>query len=337
MTPRLSDAPASHLVTVVVPHYGDPSDTLALLRQLRVQCDVPGLRIVVSDDASPVPFALTPDTSEGPGGHGGRADAPAPSAAAHPVEVVHRERNGGFGANVNTAMAQVRTPLALVLNSDLSLGETFVADLLEAARAWQPCVVAPRVLSEDGSDQHAGRHFPTIGHQTAEWLSPLARWRHTRVLHEAVGHDTRVRPGVMTSVDWVMGAAMLLPVAEVRAVGGFDEGYFMNAEEVDLQRKLRERGIPSLVAGMVTVTHEGGGSSDSVRRRTWLVTARARYAQRWGHPRALAVALTAATGVNSAVNAVRAAAGRDVHPVSVAREELALIHPSLRARLEDDS
>ena len=311
------DAPASELVTVVVPHYGAPAPTRQLLAQLTAQRDVPGLRIVVSDDASPVPFELPRDAAD--------------RDMADRVELVRRERNGGFGANVNTALTRVTTPWALVLNSDLDVRERFVADLLEAARPWWPCVVAPRVLSPDGTDQYAGRHFPTVAHQAVEWLSPLARWRRTHLLHEAVGHDIRATGPGTTSVDWVTGAAMLLPVAEVRAVGGFDEGYFMNAEEVDLQRRLRERGIPSLVAGHVTVTHAGGGSSDARRRRTWLVDARARYARRWGHPRALAVALTAATGVNLAVNTVRAAAGRDVHPVRVAREELALIHPRLRA------
>ncbi|MDO4919664.1 glycosyltransferase family 2 protein [Kocuria sp.] len=342
ITPH-QDAPASELVTVVVPHYGAPGPTLALLAQLRAQRDVPGLRIVVSDDASPEPLVLPPEAATGPGAPERAAparspQAPAPSTPpaavaqdrARPVTLLRRSRNGGFGANVNTALERVSTPYALVLNSDLEVGERFVADLLEAARPWQPCVVAPRVRSADGSEQHAGRHFPTVGHQTVEWLSPLARWRHTRVLHEAVGHDTRAAGPGTTSVDWVTGAALLLPVAEVRAVGGFDESYFMNAEEVDLQRRLRERGVPSLVAGDVTVTHAGGGSSDARRRRAWLVAARSRYARRWGRPRTLTAALTAATGVNLAVNTVRAAAGRDVHPLRVAREELALIHPGLR-------
>ena len=331
MTTPHQGAPASDLLTVVVPHYGDPAPTLALLRRLREQRDVPGLRVVVSDDASPVPFELPPDAALGPGPVPRAGSRGGGGAVARPVELVRRERNGGFGANVNTALERVGTPYALVLNSDLAVGERFVAELLEAAAPWQPCVVAPRLLSESGADQYAGRHFPTVAHQAVEWLSPLARWRGTRVLHEAVGHDTRAVAGATTSVDWVVGAAMLLPVAEVRAVGGFDEGYFMNAEEVDLQRRLRVRGIPSLVVGSVTATHEGGGSSDARRRRAWLVDARARYARRWGHPRGLAAALTAATGVNLAVNAVRAAAGRDVRPLRVAREELALVHPGLRA------
>lgn len=309
------------LVTAVIPHYGAATPTLRLLQQLSRQTDAHGLHVVVSDDASPEPFVL-PGLDEN--GHW-------EDSALH-VTVVHRAANGGFGANVNSGLAEVTTPLALVLNSDLEIESTFVSDLIRAALPWQPAVVAPRVVNHDGSEQWTGRHFHTVAHQAVEWLSPLARWRHTRLLHEAVGHDTRAAGATTVTVDWVMGAAMLLPVEQVRQVGGFAEDYFMNAEEVDLQLRLRALGVASVVTGAVTATHEGGGSSDPVRRRTWLVDARVNYAEKWGRPRTLKAALTAATAVNLAVNSVRAVAGRDIRPVRTAREELALIHPRLRGR-----
>lgn len=312
--------PVSSLVTVVIPHYGDAAPTLRLVRQLAEQKDAAGLRVIVSDDASAEAFVIPdPDESGSPYGTDLR------------VTVVRRETNGGFGANVNTGLESVDTPYALVLNSDLEIEPHFVADLAREAMPWQPAVVAPGVINHDGSEQWVGRHFPTVAHQTVEWLSPLARWRHTRALHEAVGHDTRATGSRTVSVDWVMGAAMWLPVAEVRRIGGFAEDYFMNAEEVDLQLRLRELGVASVVVGTVTVTHEGGGSSDPLRRRTWLVDARYNFARKWGRPRTLKAALTAATGVNLAVNSVRAAAGRDIRPLRTAQQELALIHPRWRA------
>lgn len=321
-----SGASVPELVTVVIPHYGEASPTLRLIHQLSRQNDASGLHVVISDDASPEPFTV-PELGES----GQLKDSDLR------VTVVHRSSNGGFGANVNSGLAKVDTPFALVLNSDLEIAPDFVAELTRAALPWQPAVLAPRVINQDGSEQWTGRHFPTVGHQTVEWLSPLARWRHTRLLHEAVGHDTRATGTKSVSVDWVMGAAMLLPMEPVRQIGGFAEDYFMNAEEVDLQLRLRALGVASVVVGSVTAIHEGGGSSDPVRRRTWLVDARTNYAKKWGKPRVLKAALTAATGVNLAVNSVRAAAGRDIRPVMTAREELALIHPRLRGRNDSRS
>ncbi|MDT0193779.1 glycosyltransferase family 2 protein [Arthrobacter sp. AB6] len=285
-------------VTVVVPHYGDPRPAFALIKALQVQEGTGALQLVVVDDCSPVPF---PDTAG--------------------VAVVRRPVNGGFGSAVNSGAALAEHPLLLILNSDLEISPTFVADLLRAAAPWQPAVVSPQVLGHNGVPQWVGRHFPAVRHQVTEWLTPLARWRHLTLLHEMVGHDTRCVDGAVVPVDWVMGAAMLVPTGEFRAVGGFDEKFFMNSEEVDLQRRLRDRGVPSVFIGTVAVTHEGGGSSDSTRRRQWLVDSRKLYAEKWGNPRILRIALGLASAINFWVNLVRQAAGRDLHAVEIFRRE----------------
>lgn len=295
----------------VIPVHGPIEPVLALLEDLlgpgTADADRPA-RVVVVDDASPVPL----DASRLPVG----------------AELVRREVNGGFGAAVNTGLGSLGTPLALVLNSDLRLPPGFARDLLAHAAPWEPAVVGCRSTDAAGRSGHAARRFPTIGHQVVEWLVPLASQRHRDALHRAVGHDLEAERGRgMIPVDWVSGAVLLLPVAEVVAAGGFDEGYFMYVEEVDLMRRLRDRGIPTLLDADLAVVHAGGGSAGSeARRRRWLVGARLRYARRHGRPRTLRAALTAASGANLVWNAGRRLAGRDVAPLGVLREELALIH-----------
>jgi N-acetylglucosaminyl-diphospho-decaprenol L-rhamnosyltransferase len=308
----MSKAPITP-VTVIVPHYGDPRPALALIKSLAGQINAGIMQLVVVDDCSPVPF---PD-----------ADG---------VTIVRRPENGGFGSAVNSGAALAEHPLLLILNSDLEIGPAFVSDFLRAAAPWQPAVASPQVLGQNRAPQWVGRHFPAVRHQVTEWLTPLARWRHLPFLHEMVGHDTRCRDGAVVPVDWVMGAAMLVPTSEFRAVGGFDEGFFMNSEEVDLQRRLRGRGVPSVFLGTVSVTHEGGGSSDSTRRRQWLVDSRLRYAEKWGSPRTLQASLAAATVVNLAVNAVRRLAGTPVRPLEVARTEWELLRGSRPERPKMD-
>ncbi|MCV7526745.1 glycosyltransferase family 2 protein [Micrococcus luteus] len=300
--------PSAAPVTVVIPHYGDPAPTRALVEALLAAPGRSVAAVVVSDDASPEPYPM-----------------PAPDGDAR-LTVVRRSANGGFGANVNTGLAAVATDLALVLNSDAEITGEQIDALVAAAAPYQPAVVSPQVVNEDGTPQWSGRHFPTVMHQTVEWLTPLARFRHLPALHEAVGHDVAAAHAETPApVDWVMGAVMLLPMAQVRAVGGFDEAYFMNSEEVDLQRRLRDAGVPSIVAPSVRVVHASGGSSDPLRRRAWLVDSRFRYARKFGRPRVLKGALTAATGVNWAVNRVRQARGTDVDAAAVFRAERDLI------------
>lgn len=295
-------------VSVVIPHYGDPAPTKALVEALKCQQKTSGeqsgavSQVIVVDDCSPEAFP-----------------------ALDGITLVRRDVNGGFGSAVNSGMAVAKYGLALVLNSDLEISPTFVDDLLTAAQPWQPAVVSPQVLGHDGTGQWVGRHFPTTRHQVVEWLSPLARFRHKKAMHEAVGHDTRCVTGAVVPVDWVVGAAMLIPIEQFRAVGGFDEGFFMNSEEVDLQRRLRENGVPSVFLGTVAVTHEGGGSSDPERRRHWLVDSRLRYARKWGSHRTLRLALGTASIANLFVNAGRQAAGRQVDAFGTFKQELSYL------------
>lgn len=292
-------------VSVVIPHYGDVEPTIALIEALKRQKDVSGRKlhaiseIIIADDCSPIEF---------------------PQLVG--VTVIRRDVNGGFGSAVNSGMAVVDCDLAIVLNSDLEIGDSFVAELLAAAEPWHPAVMSPQVLDYAGAPQWVGRHFPRVRHQVIEWLSPLARFRHLPLLHENVGHDTRCRDGHIVPVDWVVGAAMLIPIAQFRAVGGFDESFFMNSEEVDLQRRLREIGVPSVFLGTVAVRHEGGGSSDSERRRHWLVASRLIYARKWGGARTLQLALGLASVANLLVNIGRQIARRNVDAFDTFRQEL---------------
>ena len=52
-------------------------------------------------------------------------------------------------------------------------------------------VLAPRMVDEHGVEAWVGRDFPRVRHQTAAWLTPLARFRDTTTWHRAVGHDVR--------------------------------------------------------------------------------------------------------------------------------------------------
>lgn len=302
-------------LAVLIPVHGSLDPVLPLLQDLlgeQVPADERPARCLIVDDASTPPC----DDADLPDG----------------VRLVRRETNGGFGAAVNTGLdalaADGDLDEVLVLNSDLRLPEGFVRDLDRHAAPWMPAVVGVRAKDAEGRSAYAARTFPTIGHQVVEWLVPLASLRHRDVLHRAVGHDVRAERGTgMIPVDWVSGAALLLPLAEVRRVGGFDEGYFMYTEEVDLQLRLRREGIPSLLDADLTVLHEGGGSSGGeARRRRWLVGARMRYARKHGNVHLLRAGMTVATGANLAWNTGRRLAGRDVHPLVVAREELSLIH-----------
>ena len=64
-------------------------------------------------------------------------------------------------------------------------------------------------------------------------------------------------------VDAVSGALMLLPRSLFERIGGFDEGYRLHAEDLDLCRRARQAGALVAVANDVQVVHLRGVSSRS--------------------------------------------------------------------------
>ncbi|MDO5750271.1 MAG: glycosyltransferase family 2 protein [Rothia sp. (in: high G+C Gram-positive bacteria)] len=297
-------------VSAVIPFYGEPEPVLELIQNLKTQqgIDPAQLEIIVSDDVSPVPF---PET-EG-------------------VKVVRRAQNGGFGSAVNSGVAAATGTWLFILNSDLELYPRFIADMLAAVEPLGDAMASPQIIGHDGAHQWVARKFPTAFHAAWEWATPLARFKPTAWWHKYVGHDVPACTATATTTtDWLMGACMVLPREVYNRVGGMDQRFYMNSEEVDLQYRLVQAGVPRYIVPEVVITHEGGGSSPSARRRQWLTTARFIYADKWGFEDRLERALKATTYLNFAVNSVRALRNPDVQARVALREELGYIAAAKR-------
>lgn len=297
-------------VSAIIPFFGDPADVTQLLTALENQTHS-AHQVIIADDASPIPFP-----------------------ARDGITVLRQERNRGFGSTVNLGSKAATGELLLVLNSDLTIGDTFVEELLAHATEWQPSVISPQVR-EKGGVATTARRWPSIPSNFFSWLTPLARWRDTNAWRGLAGHyePSSLRPGGQ-QVDWVVGACMLIPRTAFEQVGGFDERFHMNSEEVDLQWRLTHAGVPSVVLPRVTVEHVGGGSSDPARRRQWLVNGLFLYFAKWGGARRLRLSLTLATLINLVWNSIRRLLGTEVNPIATFTGELSLIHRGYRGRLE---
>lgn len=295
-------------LSVVVPFYGNPTDTFKLLDQLHHQQSSVDVQVIIADDASPTPFPA----NEG-------------------ITVVRRERNGGFGANVNTGVAAATGEWVLVLNSDLTLPPNFLVDMLSAAeeetrKTKQSVMLSPQITGHDGESQWVGRAFPKTRHHAWEWFTPAARLRPTRFWHAMVGHDLACTTGKRAEPDWLMGACMMLRREDFNAVGGMDERFFMNSEETDLQRRLAAHGIKRVFRGDIVVEHLGGGSSGvSTQRRQWVLDSRFIYNAKWNEGKHLAAALRVVSIANFLFNSLRAIRNRAVTPYATLREELTYI------------
>ena len=248
------------------------------------------------------------------------------------VRLLAERQNHGYARGNNLGITASRGRLVLLLNCDTEMRPGSLAALIAYLDA-HPAVglVGPRLLNTDGSPQSSRRRFPTLATGLVEStpLQPFAAWlpalRRYYVLDRS--DDTE------QEVDWVTGACMLVRREALTAVGGFDPGYFMYSEELDLCRRIRQAGWRVAYLPTAVVVHHGGQSSDQniPERHIRFQRAKLRYFRRW-HGRVPAAGLRLWIGLlylwQGALEAGKWLLG---HKRPLRRERLALIARVLRS------
>jgi len=172
------------------------------------------------------------------------------------VKVLENAHNRGFGAANNVALAQAQGRYLLLLNSDAFPKPGAIRTLLaEIERQPKTGVLGPRLLNQDGTLQLSCFRFPSPGRAWLEnlWLAaafPQSRWGDYRTWP----HD---QP---RTVEWVVGACLLVRREVYEQVGGFDERFFMYAEESDWQLRIRQAGWDIAFTPAAQVVHLAGAS-----------------------------------------------------------------------------
>jgi N-acetylglucosaminyl-diphospho-decaprenol L-rhamnosyltransferase len=161
--------------------------------------------------------------------------------------------NPGFGVACNQGANDSHAPWLAFVNPDLQVQTDTLATLRERAQALQvPALLGADLYGEDGiHDGAARRRDPDFA---AMLRHPAAASR----LEVAADPAQPLQP-----VDAVSGALMLMPRSLFQALGGFDEGYRLHAEDLDLCRRARQAGAVVAVDNTVSVLHVRGVSSRS--------------------------------------------------------------------------
>ena len=177
------------------------------------------------------------------------------------ARVIANPHNLGFAAANNQGLAIARGRAYLLLNSDAA-PEPAAIPALWAALADRPRagVVGPRLLNADGTTQSSRRRFPTPAMLLVE-STPVGRLRPARRLVRAF-HMDDVPDAAPQAVDWLMGACLLVRREAVAAAGPLDDRFFMYAEEVEWQWRIRRAGWEVWYWPAARVLHDGGRSSE---------------------------------------------------------------------------
>lgn len=183
-----------------------------------------------------------------------------PTSQFFSVAVLHLPHNPGYGSAANAGVKELPADLSLIAiaNADTIVAPDALRRLVDAQREFpRTGVLGPAVLTPNGAVYPSARAIPGfqigIGHALFGSIWPSNPW--TR---RYLGH---YRTTETRSVGWLSGSFILVNPEAFASIGGFDEGYFMFFEDVDLCFRLKRRGWRSVYVPQASVTHLGGHST----------------------------------------------------------------------------
>ncbi|MGY3265957.1 glycosyltransferase family 2 protein [Lysobacter sp. HA35] len=171
-------------------------------------------------------------------------------AAGEPrLKFVANPDNPGFAVACNQGARDADAAWIAFVNPDCLVERDTLARLRTIATGIAPALVGCELVDDDGiPDAAARRRDPDFARMLAGEGTDLSI--------PSTGESIQ-------RVDAISGALMLMPRALFDAVNGFDEGYRLHAEDLDLCRRVRDAGGTVAIANGVRVVHVRGVSSRS--------------------------------------------------------------------------
>jgi GT2 family glycosyltransferase len=210
-----------------------------------------------------------------------------PLEAEPAARLLRNERPLGFAANVNRGVAETSGELVVVANPDTEPAPDAVAILSEfAAGGRRRGVVGPQLRYPDGRWQPSRRRFPTVTGTLVRRTPlryvarPFERQRRHYLLDE--------QPTEPVPADWMLGAFLLLRREMLEQLGGFDEGFRLYGEDIELCYRAAKAGWERSYVPAAIVTHRYAAEIDRgllTRRTLWHWRGIARFVRK--HPERL--------------------------------------------------
>jgi len=168
------------------------------------------------------------------------------------VRFVGNPDNPGFAAANNQGVADSHSPWLAFINPDLMVEPETLAALRSRAEALGDCLLGVEQVDEQGlADEAVRRRDP-------DFLMMLRSPGKGSKL--AVPRDPQQ---ALQRVPALSGALLMMPRALFDCIGGWDAGYRLHAEDLDLCRRAREAGAVVAIANDLQVIHVRGVSSRS--------------------------------------------------------------------------
>lgn len=168
------------------------------------------------------------------------------------VRFVGNPDNPGFAAANNQGVADSHSPWLAFINPDLMIEPDTLTELRSRGEVLGDCLLGVEQVDEHGhADEAVRRRDPDF------LLMLRSPGKGSKLAVPRDPHQA-VQPVPASS-----GALLMMPRTLFERIGGWDAGYRLHAEDLDLCRRAREAGAVVAIANDLQVTHVRGVSSRS--------------------------------------------------------------------------
>jgi GT2 family glycosyltransferase len=182
------------------------------------------------------------------------------------VRLLQGHGNIGFARGANLGAGKATGDMLVFLNPDAFLQPGCISELTRAIEDKPtPCIVGGRVLNADRTEQRGARRGEITLFTALMSLSNLAQ-RVPGMTRYEVHWEKEAAPDQPVPVPTISGACFCMRRGDFDALGGFDEGYFLHVEDVDLCWRVRRQGGQVLFHPRAEVIHLGHTSQVSPLR-----------------------------------------------------------------------
>ncbi len=178
------------------------------------------------------------------------------------LRVLSGHGNLGFAAGCNLGARTAGSDFLLFLNPDCLLPPGGLARLLADTRTLpRPWLAGGRLINPDGSEQRGSRRGElTPASAVVEGLRLDRIWPARFAKHRFNWHEAQPTGQNAIPVPVISGACIFVHQEDFWAIGGWDEGYFLHVEDIDLCHRFRRAGGTVYHLPQVVLEHSGATS-----------------------------------------------------------------------------
>jgi N-acetylglucosaminyl-diphospho-decaprenol L-rhamnosyltransferase len=176
--------------------------------------------------------------------------------------IIETNKNLGFSRGCNIGAERASGPILFFLNPDANARDGCVSSLANGllSNPIRPVIYGARIINTDGTEQRGGRRGELTLFSAFSGFLGLSR---LLPMIRDIHREYEPLPGVPVVTQSVSGAALMIRRDDYFSVGGYDEGFFLHVEDIDLCRRVRNAGGLVVFHPDAEVVHIGSTSDVS--------------------------------------------------------------------------